>query len=81
MSKIRDSMGRARDQVEEVIEQMELAVCSRSPRHRYVPYWGSYLRSEFLRHLPSSWTDQIFAASTPKVKPQLVKRQESFRTV
>ena len=79
MTKIRDSMGRARAQVEEVIEQMELAVCSRTPRHRYVPYWMSYIRTEILRHLPSSWTDKIFAAATPKVKPQLVIRQESFR--
>lgn len=77
MSKIRDSMDRARDRVEEVIEQMELAVCSRAPRHRYVP--GSYWRAEILRHLPDAWTDRIFAKTTPQVKPQLVVRQESVR--
>ncbi|XP_076448956.1 short-chain dehydrogenase/reductase family 9C member 7-like [Babylonia areolata] len=79
MSKIRDSMGRARDQVEEVIAQMELAVCARRPRHRYVPHGMSYVRSEILRLLPSSWTDRIFSATVPKVKPRLVVRQESFK--
>jgi hypothetical protein len=80
MTSIRASMNRARDRVEEVIEQMELAVCSRTPRHRYVPgSSSSYWRSEILRHLPDAWTDRIFAKSTPQVKPQLIVRQESFR--
>jgi hypothetical protein len=80
MTSIRASMNRARDRVEEVIEQMELAVCSRTPRHRYVPCSSSsYWRSEILQHLPDAWTDRIFAKSMPQVKPQLIVRQESFR--
>nr|KAG5713567.1 hypothetical protein BaRGS_024615 [Batillaria attramentaria] len=79
LTKIRNSFDRARDQVDEVIEQMELAVCSETPRYRYVPYWRSYIRSEILRYLPTAWTDKIFAATSPRVKPQFIKRQESQR--
>ncbi|PVD37668.1 hypothetical protein C0Q70_00267 [Pomacea canaliculata] len=79
LTKIRASLEKARPQVDEVIHQMELAVCTRNPRHRYVPNGMTYLRTEILRHLPTTWTDKVFSGMSPSIKPRLAVRQESVK--
>lgn len=56
-------MKRARPNLEEVVDLMVTAVCVDKPRHRYVPYWRSYLRSLFLGNCPSFVTDKLFQVS------------------
>lgn len=53
-------MKRARENTEEVVDQMVEAVTARAPRVRYVPYWISYMRATILTYLPTSVTDTLF---------------------
>ncbi|KAL8566132.1 hypothetical protein ACOMHN_005108 [Nucella lapillus] len=70
-------MKRARPNVEEVVDLMVLAVCAERPRHRYVPYWGSYLRSLVLSNSPAFLTDQLFQKMSVKVPPSARTRNSS----
>ena len=56
-------MKRARPNVDEVVDLMVTAVCVDKPRHRYVPYWRSYVRSLFLGNCPAFVTDKLFQVS------------------
>ena len=56
-------MKRARPNVDEVVNLMVTAVCVDKPRHRYVPYWRSYVRSLFLGNCPAFVTDKLFQVS------------------
>lgn len=57
---ISSQMKRARENVEEVVDQMVEAVTSVEPKTRYVPYWISYIRATILTYLPTSITDKFF---------------------
>ncbi|KAK7113181.1 retinol dehydrogenase 16-like [Littorina saxatilis] len=67
-------MKRARPNVHEVVDLMVTAVCVEKPRHRYVPYWRSYLRSLVLGNCPALVTDRIFQGMSVKVPPSAKTR-------
>ncbi|XP_061191913.1 17-beta-hydroxysteroid dehydrogenase type 6-like [Saccostrea echinata] len=75
-------MRRARSNVGEVVKQMEEAVTSASPKHRYVPYWMSDLRANFLGILPDEARDKVFMKTyklpaKPAQTPKSLSRQNS----
>lgn len=70
-------MRRARSNVGEVVKQMEEAVTSANPKHRYVPYWISDLRATFLGALSDETRDKFFL-STYKLPTKPAQAPKSF---
>lgn len=75
-------MRRARSNVGEVVKQMEEAVTSANPKHRYVPYWMSDLRASILGVLSDETRDKFFLSTyklptKPAQAPKSLSRQNS----
>lgn len=70
-------MKRARPNVEEVVDLMVTAVRVDKPKHRYVPYWRSYVRSLILGNCPDAVTDKVFQKMSVSVPPSSRTRHSS----
>ncbi|GAB1598600.1 D-beta-hydroxybutyrate dehydrogenase, mitochondrial-like [Argonauta hians] len=70
---INKQLNRARENVEEVVDLMVLAVTSSKPKLRYVPYWVTNIRSTIIMYLPSTLRDKLFKSFIPRVEPKCIK--------
>ncbi|CAG5126705.1 unnamed protein product [Candidula unifasciata] len=73
------SLRQARPKVQEVVDNMVEAVCSKNPHYRYVPYWRFRLRAFIISSLPTSISDKLFARSFKMSEPE-ARKNRSPRT-